>query len=900
MVVESTPAYAASALALSVGHWTTLGTTAADSNSNQTAPTSDLDVLVERVTGLLLIRLVAVVSKPFVYADLSTTTICRSALMRQEPWAEPITPAVIQQLRSYVREILSRYNAVPYHNREHAFHVVLSTHKLMDLMLQQKHTQTHGLRQDPLILFGLVFAALIHDVEHQGTCVSMYLNGMEGIEYILLKIIHMVFFLFLSFSKTGIPNRQLALEGQKIAVLYNDQSIAENRSLYVGFSELLQEEYKDLCRLLFHPNSSSDTDEPLDTTSSELYQRFRKQVIQLVLNTDIASPERTQLAKSKWKEAFGTSGGELKHATSEHSGKELDASEDLSGFSSSSDSTSSSSSDMDQIAEPIIEEAENEDSSSHFDKLTVEEQVQEQDNPAVENKETNGASMEQSDGSNNSHSPKEASQPSPTDTASAEMDHSASKNSPSATDGSNSQFSQTDTEVQGSVDPGSNESVAESDSSLVASPIRERPRFRRPLRNNTTAVRRGARRPNSLYATDNNNNNNNTEQRRESGSGRRESSASSRRESSGSRGSMGPRQRSFRKRLGIRMSMDLSGEAIQTYSRRGSVSNSQDDLEEVDELKASVILEVILTAADVAHNLQGWPQMVKWSNRLYMELQQAFLTQRGTDPQNKWYENQIGFLDFYLLPLALRLEETGVFGETGGNMFAAAVLGNKEQWLEQGSKVTENIVAKGEKMKAALTARQAAISKGDSDTPVPDEGGAPNQGETQVHSVGNGTRACLPQKEPEKSGYNGPSWVAAISLLCIALGFSLVLRDAHMRSTLPIRRGQVVPPGTWMNRCGLFGFLVPECSSSFLNVGSDGVVSLFDADHNIVWEMKGGVCDKEKSDACVDGMKLLDDWRISIGGELVERVDVFLEAELAPWPFAYNPKVKTKKIIHKG
>jgi 3'5'-cyclic nucleotide phosphodiesterase len=146
---------------------------------------------------------------------------------------------------------------VPYHNQLHAHHVVMSMNKLLELFLcftpsQESPTAaagastplssgsshrpspssphhrsrrntapsnesfrgpppSFGLRHDPLLLLALVFAAMIHDVEHQ-----------------------------------GIPNRQLALEDDRLAILYNDQSIAENWSLYVAFSELLQDEFAEL------------------------------------------------------------------------------------------------------------------------------------------------------------------------------------------------------------------------------------------------------------------------------------------------------------------------------------------------------------------------------------------------------------------------------------------------------------------------------------------------------------------------------------------------------------------------------------------------------------------------------------------------------------------------------
>jgi hypothetical protein len=159
----------------------------------------------------------------------------------------------------------------------------------------------------------------------------------------------------------------------------------------------------------------------------------------------------------------------------------------------------------------------------------------------------------------------------------------------------------------------------------------------------------------------------------------------------------------YRLRLGILRTVDLSGETIETY-RRESISASSVatetytvDLEsdEPDELKATVVMEVLMTAADVAHNLQGWDHMVKWSGMLYMELRAAFQASRGADPEPRWFENQIGFLESYLMPLARRLEDTGIFGEVVGAQFARIVEENHDRWLTEGFEVTRKCVQEG-------------------------------------------------------------------------------------------------------------------------------------------------------------------------------------------------------------
>jgi hypothetical protein len=154
----------------------------------------------------------------------------------------------------------------------------------------------------------------------------------------------------------------------------------------------------------------------------------------------------------------------------------------------------------------------------------------------------------------------------------------------------------------------------------------------------------------------------------------------------------------FRKRLGLRRSMDLGGEEIEFYNGTASIASTIHDScidDEPDELRAAVVMETIMTAADVAHNLQGWDQMVIWSGRLYLELRKAYVEERGIDPETRWYENQIGFLESYLLPLARRLEDTGVFGEELGQLFATIVEANRDQWIQEGQDVTEEIIDTG-------------------------------------------------------------------------------------------------------------------------------------------------------------------------------------------------------------
>jgi 3'5'-cyclic nucleotide phosphodiesterase len=160
-----------------------------------------------RGTAILMTRLAAMTAPPHVYANLATSTIGKTILADFiEPEATVTTSSssslsvaeskrgavdsknktkkyswpgmdnsnvVVQQVHRFVGRMIQGYKQVPYHNQEHAFHVLQSITKLIDLMITGGG-KTFGLKHDPLALFALVFAALIHDVEHQGIPVRCY------------------------------------------------------------------------------------------------------------------------------------------------------------------------------------------------------------------------------------------------------------------------------------------------------------------------------------------------------------------------------------------------------------------------------------------------------------------------------------------------------------------------------------------------------------------------------------------------------------------------------------------------------------------------------------------------------------------------------------------------------
>lgn len=130
--------------------------------------------------------------------------------------------------------------------------------------------------------------------------------------------------------------------------------------------------------------------------------------------------------------------------------------------------------------------------------------------------------------------------------------------------------------------------------------------------------------------------------------------------------------------------------------RRLSIGNSQipvkcracneESFLQLDYLRASSVLEQMIQAADVAHTMQSWPIFMKWNIKLYDELWAANLDGRGPDVSANWYKGQISFFDYYICPLAKRLQQCGVFGEMG-SLFLHNLSENRTRWLDQGEEL---------------------------------------------------------------------------------------------------------------------------------------------------------------------------------------------------------------------
>ena len=58
-----------------------------------------------------------------------------------------------------------------------------------------------------------------------------------------------------------------------------------------------------------------------------------------------------------------------------------------------------------------------------------------------------------------------------------------------------------------------------------------------------------------------------------------------------------------------------------------------------------------------------------------------------------WYRGEIGFFEHYIIPLATKLKECGVFG-TAGDEYLGNAIRNKTEWIEKGEAIVKEFEAK--------------------------------------------------------------------------------------------------------------------------------------------------------------------------------------------------------------
>jgi class 3 adenylate cyclase len=110
--------------------------------------------------------------------------------------------------------------------------------------------------------------------------------------------------------------------------------------------------------------------------------------------------------------------------------------------------------------------------------------------------------------------------------------------------------------------------------------------------------------------------------------------------------------------------------------------------------KATIVMEHLIQASDVSHTMQHWHIYRKWNARLFFEMHAAYKSGRtDTDPSEGWYKGELGFFDNYVIPLAKKLKDCGVFGVSSDECLNYA-LENRGLWEAEGEAIVAKMMQK--------------------------------------------------------------------------------------------------------------------------------------------------------------------------------------------------------------
>jgi len=110
--------------------------------------------------------------------------------------------------------------------------------------------------------------------------------------------------------------------------------------------------------------------------------------------------------------------------------------------------------------------------------------------------------------------------------------------------------------------------------------------------------------------------------------------------------------------------------------------------------KATIVIEHLIQASDVSHTMQHWHVYQKWNARLFEEIYTAYrLGRTDNNPSEGWYMGEISFFDHYIIPLARKLKECGVFGVSSDEYLNYATE-NRREWEAKGFDIVNSLVDK--------------------------------------------------------------------------------------------------------------------------------------------------------------------------------------------------------------
>jgi hypothetical protein len=108
--------------------------------------------------------------------------------------------------------------------------------------------------------------------------------------------------------------------------------------------------------------------------------------------------------------------------------------------------------------------------------------------------------------------------------------------------------------------------------------------------------------------------------------------------------------------------------------------------------------------------MQHWHVYQKWNQRLFDEMMMAYRNGRSDkDPSLGWYKGELWFFDNYVIPLAKKLKDCGVFGVSSDEYLNYA-MHNRDEWAAKGEDIVQQYLVQFEERNKEQEYESAPVS----------------------------------------------------------------------------------------------------------------------------------------------------------------------------------------------
>lgn len=127
--------------------------------------------------------------------------------------------------------------------------------------------------------------------------------------------------------------------------------------------------------------------------------------------------------------------------------------------------------------------------------------------------------------------------------------------------------------------------------------------------------------------------------------------------------------------------------------------------------KATLVIEHIMKTSEVAHTMQDSETFLRWNECRFAEMYKAWREGRASrDPSETFYDSQLGFFDFFICPLAEKMQACGVLRSTTVADLVRHAKINRAKWDAQGRNLVRDYQKKYSRIYLPGGRRRSATS----------------------------------------------------------------------------------------------------------------------------------------------------------------------------------------------